>query len=156
MRFKDDFIFSDNVPAAEVVFFQKSSHTVHTGYWGLLPFARGNVHISSADPISPPKVNPNYGMLDWDVQVQIGMSKFLRRMFQTGDMGDIVSKETLPGLEIMPTNALDENWKRWLGEQCRWSHINPLWYFSNSLRYSTLPCHWDNIQAAPQNGWRGE
>ncbi|KAH8432315.1 GMC family oxidoreductase [Aspergillus melleus] len=112
-----DLIFSKQVPSAEFVFIPQGTHTLHTGYWGLLPFARGNVHISSPDPLSPPVVNPNYGMHDWDVQIQIGMSKFLRRMFQTGELKDIIGNETIPGLQVVPEDASDEDWKMWIGEQ---------------------------------------
>lgn len=70
-----DQIFNKNLPIAEFVFILEGDQSIHTGYWGLIPFARGNSHIASADPRVPPVANPNYGMLEWDVQIQIAMSK---------------------------------------------------------------------------------
>ncbi|PIG86610.1 glucose oxidase [Aspergillus arachidicola] len=112
-----DLVFGQEVPAAEFVFILEDANTIHTGYWGLLPFARGSVHISSADPMAPPVVNPNFGLFKWDVQIQIAMSKFLRRMFKSGDLNSLVSNETLPGYTEVPQDASDEAWKKWIGEQ---------------------------------------
>ncbi|KAE8317147.1 putative glucose oxidase [Aspergillus transmontanensis] len=112
-----DLVFGQGAPAAEFVFILEDANTIHTGYWGLLPFARGNVHISSADPMAPPVVNPNFGLFEWDVQIQIDMSKFLRRMFKTGELNGLISNETLPGFTEVPQDASGEAWKKWIGEQ---------------------------------------
>lgn len=114
-----DLVFGQNVPVAEYVFILKDANTIHTGYWGLLPFARGNVHISSADPMAPPVVNPNFGLLEWDIQIQIAMSKYLRRVFKGGELNGLISNETLPGFTEVPQDASDETWKKWIGEQCK-------------------------------------
>ena len=119
-----DHIFSQNLPSAEFVFLLKGDRSIHTGYWGLLPFARGNSHIVSADPTTPPVVNPNYGVLDWDVQIQIAMSKFLRRMYKTGEFNGLIANESLPGLSVVPDDASDETWATWIGEQCK-SNLSP-------------------------------
>ncbi|GIJ89146.1 hypothetical protein Asppvi_008076 [Aspergillus pseudoviridinutans] len=58
-----DLIFKNNIPIAEIIFKPGGEKTVNAGYWGLLPFARGNVHIRSSDPAAQPGVNPNYGLL---------------------------------------------------------------------------------------------
>lgn len=120
-----DQIFNKNLPIAEFVFILEGDQSIHTGYWGLIPFARGNSHIASADPTVPPVANPNYGMLEWDVQIQIAMSKFLRKMYNTGDFKDLIANETLPGLSVVPEKASDETWKEWIGEQCTFIPISP-------------------------------
>ncbi|XRM40069.1 hypothetical protein ABZX51_003392 [Aspergillus tubingensis] len=112
-----DLMFKKRVPVAEFVFILESPHQIHTGYWGLLPFARGSVHINSSNPMAPPKVNPNYGMLYWDIEVQIAMSKFLRRMYQTGDLKNLGINETLPGFVTVQEDASDETWKSWIEGQ---------------------------------------
>lgn len=119
-----DQIFNKNLPIAEFVFILERDQSIHTGYWGLIPFARGNSHIASADPTVPPVANPNYGMLEWDVQIQIAMSKFLRKIYNTGDFKDLIANETLPGLSVVPENASDETWKEWIGEQCTFYSIS--------------------------------
>ncbi|KAE8372289.1 putative glucose oxidase [Aspergillus bertholletiae] len=112
-----DLIFGQDVPVAEFVFILDSATTIHTGYWGLLPFARGNVHISSSDPTTPPVVNPNFGLFEWDIQIQIAMSKFLRRIWSTGDLHNLIQNETLPGFTEVPEDASDEVWEKWVGQQ---------------------------------------
>ena len=133
-KIQHDQIFNKNLPIAEFVFILEGDQSIHTGYWGLIPFARGNSHIASADPTVPPVANPNYGMLEWDVQIQIAMSKFLRKMYKTGDFKDLIANETLPGLSVVPENASDETWKEWIGEQCKFYSIFPvaLYLFSIS------------------------
>ena len=103
-----DLMFNKHIPVSEFVFILDDPHKIHTGYWGLLPFARGNVHINSPDPATPPTVNPNYSMLDWDIQIQIGMSKFLRQMYRTTPLKDLATKEILPGLVDVPEDASDD------------------------------------------------
>ena len=133
-KIQHDQIFNKNLPIAEFVFILEGDQSIHTGYWGLIPFARGNSHIASADPTVPPVPNPNYGMLEWDAQIQIAMSKFLRKMYKTGDFKDLIANETLPGLSVVPENASDETWKEWIGEQCKFYSIFPvaLYLFSIS------------------------
>ncbi|GFF35813.1 glucose oxidase [Aspergillus udagawae] len=55
-------IFENPTPIAEVLVTPKGTK-FYAEYWGLLPFARGNVHIASTDPLQQPSINPNYMML---------------------------------------------------------------------------------------------
>lgn len=68
--------------------------------------------------MKPPVVNPNYGLLEWDIRVQVAMPRCLRRMHRTGIMGEIIGNETLPWFGDVPEDADDEVWKKWVGEQC--------------------------------------
>ncbi|PYI30555.1 putative glucose oxidase [Aspergillus indologenus CBS 114.80] len=114
-----DLIFNRGIPVGEFVFILDNPHQIHVGYWGLLPFSRGNVHISSSNVACSPALNLKYGMLNWDVQVQIAMSKFLRRVFQTEKLSELVDEELVPGLAHIPADAADETWKAWIAEQCK-------------------------------------
>lgn len=151
-----DQIFNKNIPVAEFVFILEGDQSIHTGYWGLIPFSRGNSHIASADPTIPPVVNPNHGMLESDVQIQIAMSKFLRRMCKTGEFSDLIAKESLPGLSVVPDNASDETWAKWIGEQCK--SISPpflahtAFSYNGEHRYPKLPCHRNRVHAPPFHG----
>ncbi|KAL4800762.1 hypothetical protein BDV19DRAFT_396247 [Aspergillus venezuelensis] len=111
-----DLIFNKGAPIGEFVFILGGSHQLHVGYWGLLPFARGDVHISANDANAAPVLNPNYGLLDWDVDVQIEMSRFLRRMFSSDEMNGLV-EEIVPGFELIPEDAPDEAWREWIADQ---------------------------------------
>ncbi|KAL2810355.1 putative glucose oxidase [Aspergillus granulosus] len=110
-------IFNHGIPIGEYVFILDNPHQVHVGYWGLLPFSRGSVHISSAGPLAPPTINPNFGMLDWDIRVQIAMSRFLRRILRTDEISKLVNEEVVPGLRRIPDDASDMAWSEWIAEQ---------------------------------------
>ncbi|GFF67143.1 enoyl-CoA delta isomerase 1, peroxisomal [Aspergillus lentulus] len=64
-----DLIIKNNILFAEIGFKPGGQKTVNAGYWGLLPFARGNVHIRSSDLAARPAINPNYGLLDWNAEL---------------------------------------------------------------------------------------
>lgn len=113
-----DLIFKNQVPVAEIVFVPTSSTTFISPYWGLLPFARGNVHITSADPAQQPAINPNYFMLGWDNQQQIATARFTRRLFQTEPLRGLVVNEIQPGLETVPERASDIVWENWIKASC--------------------------------------
>ncbi|KAB8077465.1 hypothetical protein BDV29DRAFT_188672 [Aspergillus leporis] len=78
------------------------NHNISMTEFSLLPFARGNVHIVLTDTRVLPPVNPNFGILEWDVQVQIAMSKFLQRGYRTRPLKEVFANEALPGLEAVP------------------------------------------------------
>jgi choline dehydrogenase-like flavoprotein len=88
-----DIIFKNPTPIAEVLVTPMGDKYL-TEYWGLLPFARGNVHIASADPLQQPTINPNYMMLGWDMQQQIGSGKFIRKLFDTAPMSQHTTDDT--------------------------------------------------------------
>ena len=49
-------------------------------FWLLMPFSRGNVHITSADPNVYPAINPNFFLIEFDVEVQIAVAKWTRKL----------------------------------------------------------------------------
>jgi choline dehydrogenase-like flavoprotein len=113
-----DLIFNHNIPIGEYVFILDNPSQVHVGYWGLLPFSRGSVHVSSSNPGARPVLDPKFGLLDWDVKVQIAMSRFLREVIGSEETGGIFDEEVVPGLNRVPEGAGLEIWKDWIGEQC--------------------------------------
>ncbi|KKA20115.1 Glucose oxidase [Rasamsonia emersonii CBS 393.64] len=118
-----DLIFKQEVPIAEIITYP-TGNTLAAGYWGLLPFARGSVHIASADPTVQPVINPNYFMFDWDVQQQIGTAKFIRNLYKTAPLSSLVKNETEPGSAV-PEGASDSVWEAWLKETYR-SNFHPV------------------------------
>ena len=111
-------LFQSQIPVAEVIFYP-SGTSLASQYWGLLPFARGNVHISSADPKVQPTINPNYWMFGWDKQAQIGIAKWIRKLFATAPVNSLVTKESYPGISTVPADASDTTWTNWLKSQYR-------------------------------------
>lgn len=112
-----DLIFQKEVPVAEIIY-SNTGNTLGAGYWGLLPFARGSVHIASADPTVQQVINPNYYMFDWDVQQQIGAVKFIRNTYKTAPLNSVIKNETRPGTAV-PEGASDSVWEAWLKETCK-------------------------------------
>lgn len=107
-------LLKSGVPDAETIagttvqFGEGPSGYLGTAFWLLMPFSRGNVHISSADPLAYPAINPNYFLLDFDLEVQIAIAKWTRKFWSTAPIGSIVT-EVSPGAAI-PQNATDEEW----------------------------------------------
>lgn len=112
-----DLLFSNAVPMVEILFIPTHSPMLITEYWALLPFSRGNVHINSADPAEHPVINPNYFMIDWDLQAHIGVTKFIRNMYQTAPLSGMIKMERAPGPEV-PQNATDTDWEEYTKHNC--------------------------------------
>jgi hypothetical protein len=90
-----DIIFNNPTPIAEV-FATPKGDKLYSEYWGLMPFARGNVHIASTDPLAQPVINPNYMILEFDMQQQIGSGKFLRSLYKTAPLSSETTGEASP------------------------------------------------------------
>ncbi|OLN92030.1 Glucose oxidase 2 [Colletotrichum chlorophyti] len=118
-----DLIFTDKVPLAEILITPAGS-SFSTEYWALLPFARGNIHVGGANSSSP-KINPNYFMMDWDMTEQIGTAKFIRQLYKTAPLSEYFANETKPGLNVIPEDASDDVWSKWVIENYR-SNFHPV------------------------------
>ncbi|SPO01614.1 related to alcohol oxidase [Cephalotrichum gorgonifer] len=119
-----DLIFESQVAIAELLMFQVEG-AWSTEYWALLPFARGSVHITSANTTENAAINPNYFMLDWDMQEQIYAAGFIRQLYSTQPFSKLVGDETKPGLDTVPLSADDETWAEWLKDTYR-SNFHPV------------------------------
>ncbi|KAK8209253.1 putative glucose oxidase [Phyllosticta capitalensis] len=118
-----DLIFKHKVPLAEVLVTPSdTSFTVE--FWSLLPFSRGNIHITSANSSSA-KINPNYFQLDWDATEQVGTAKLIREFFQTAPLNQYFAGETSPGYDVIPKNATDSQWADWIKSGYR-SNFHPV------------------------------
>lgn len=114
-----DIIFNNPTPIAEVLVTPKGE-SFYSEYWGLMPFSRGNVHIASTDPTQQPTINPNYMMLEFDMQQQIGSAKFVRDIYQTAPMSGSTSGEATPGFTTVPADATDSQWASWINGACEY------------------------------------
>lgn len=115
-----DIIFNNPTPIAEVLVTPKGT-SFYSEYWGLMPFSRGNVHIASTDPTQQPTINPNYMMLEFDMQQQVGSARFVRRLYQTAPMSGSTSGEATPGYNTVPADATDAQWASWIDSACKHS-----------------------------------
>ncbi|KAI2786833.1 hypothetical protein POX_g09228 [Penicillium oxalicum] len=113
-----DLIFKAQVPYAEVVLLPILD-TFSAEYWPLLPFARGNVHIKSADPSVTPAINPNFFQFGQDLDAQVDVAKFIRKAFSTNPLSGLVGDEFAPGLDNLPNNAPESEWHDWVKSNYR-------------------------------------
>ncbi|KAM0128521.1 hypothetical protein ACHAPC_003032 [Botrytis cinerea] len=112
-------LINQNVPDIEVIF----GNTVNTGsgpgtylftaFWTLLPFSRGNVHISSADPAVYPAINPNFFLVDFDLKVQVAIAKWTRKFWAAKALVNAFT-EVSPGFSVVPKDATDLQWETWI------------------------------------------
>ncbi|CZR66327.1 related to alcohol oxidase [Phialocephala subalpina] len=85
-----------------------------SAFWLLMPFSRGSVHINSADPEAYPSINPNFFLVDFDLDVQIAIAKWTRKFWGTESMKSLITAEISPGYDILPQNATDYQWATWV------------------------------------------
>jgi choline dehydrogenase-like flavoprotein len=87
------------------VYYQTSISTVLYN-----PLSRGRTHISSADPLAAPLVDPNYWAHPLDVAAHVAGIKLARKMLTTPPLGSFYTGEFEPGLD----KQTDESIERWL------------------------------------------
>ena len=112
-----DQIFKSHIPVAEILL-EPSGHNYEVTYWGSVPFARGSVHISSADPSARPTIDPKYFMLDFDLHSQIEAARFIRKSLKTEPLASMAGEETSPGLSSVAADAEDEGWAAFIKSKC--------------------------------------
>ncbi|KAK8021998.1 Glucose oxidase 2 [Apiospora rasikravindrae] len=115
-------------PIAEVLLYQQGG-VWDSEYWGLLPFSRGNLHVTAANTSTTSatgaKINPNFFMLDWDVTQQVGAANFIRRMYGTAPFKDVVGPEDSPSVKTVPADAEEKVMGDWLKQNYR-SNFHPV------------------------------
>lgn len=128
LQMQHKLIFTDGITMME--FLQVPSHgsngvtgtktpTFACEMWSLLPFARGNVHITTADPAVTPSISANYFMFYYDTFTQISGARFIRKLFGTTPLRFLITGEILPGLDIVAEDADDDTWGKWLKDNFR-------------------------------------
>ena len=118
MELQYDLIFKDQIPMSEILVTPSSTGSIDIEYWALIPFSRGSVHIKSTNATETAVIDPNYFMLDYDMQQQIGTAKMARKIANTAPLSSVVREEVTPGLSTVPMNASDEQWSEWLKSSC--------------------------------------
>jgi hypothetical protein len=63
-------------------------------------------------------------MLDYDIRQQIATAKMARKFANTAPFSNALSSETTPGLDVVPTNASDAVWEKWLKSTCKFPPYN--------------------------------
>lgn len=121
LRTQVDLIFNKSTPVAEVLSAFASGPTDSVAvvpFWGLLPFARGSVHMSGKELDDPPAINPNFFMLEWDRKLQAATAKLARKLLTTAPLSSIIRGELVPGTEVS-VDASDDAWIEWMKNNCK-------------------------------------
>jgi choline dehydrogenase-like flavoprotein len=112
-----DLIFKAGIPVAEILL-EPSGTTYDTEYWGSVPFSRGSIHLSSADPTAAAIIDPKYFMLDFDLHAQVEAARFIREIFKTKPFADMAGAETSPGFSTVAATAGDNGWSDFIKNNC--------------------------------------
>ncbi|KAF4537238.1 DNA mismatch repair protein [Lasiodiplodia theobromae] len=88
LQLQHSLIFDAQVPVAEVITWP-TEKSFGTQYWSTLPFARGNIHVTSSDPSTVARINPNYFMLAYDLDSQVQVARWMRKLFSTAPLADV-------------------------------------------------------------------
>ncbi|OJD32699.1 glucose oxidase [Diplodia corticola] len=110
-------LFDAQVPVAEIL--HVPAEHFGSEFWGTLPFSRGNIHIVSPDPSTSAAINPKYMMFDFDLDVQVGIAKFFRKLFAADSLSRLAGEELQPGTATVAEGAADDDWAAWILQNWR-------------------------------------
>ncbi|TGJ81798.1 hypothetical protein E0Z10_g6978 [Xylaria hypoxylon] len=120
-RVQHDLVFRQNATLGETL------TTISGGYfvsamWLLLPFSWGSVHLTSVEAINAPAIDPKYFLVDFDLDVQIGLGRLAQKFWHTKPMGDFVDGSVSPIDGVLPLNATDKQWTSYIGDSLMPNH----------------------------------
>ncbi|SAL87659.1 glucose-methanol-choline oxidoreductase [Caballeronia arvi] len=72
----------------------------------LRPTSRGSIHATSADPLAPPRIAPNYLSTELDRKVAADALRLTRRIAAAPALAPFNPREVLPGLEFQSEEEL--------------------------------------------------
>ncbi|KAL7907774.1 hypothetical protein GGI35DRAFT_67151 [Trichoderma velutinum] len=107
LRVQYDLIFGKEVTIAEILT-TASGTGAFSAYWSTLPFSRGSVHISSAEDINTPKINPRFMAIDFDMIVQIAIGRLAAKVWNTPPISTSFETVSQQG-----TPSADATWDQW-------------------------------------------
>jgi choline dehydrogenase len=118
-RFKvqHDVFYDEKATIAEFEFFSLGS-IVGMVFQPTLPFSWGSVHLNAAGETQNPVVDPNFLSIDFDKKVAREVGRMARSMWSTPPLSDTVSSLIMPGDAVLPVNATDEQWDKFLINTC--------------------------------------
>ena len=105
-----DLITNHDVAYSELFFDTYGS--INFDLWNLLPFTRGYIHISNADPYLRDVDNdPQYFANELDLLGQAAATKLARNLSSAGYMKQYWEKELEPGYDLVPEDADIYRWR---------------------------------------------
>jgi choline dehydrogenase-like flavoprotein len=85
------------------------------------PFARGSVHISSANVSEPPIVDPKFLSTPYDVEALAHGARYARKIARTAPYTDVYTKEFDPGNSV----ETEADWEKYVRDNV-WTFFHPL------------------------------
>ena len=77
------------------------------GYNPCKPTSRGHTHISSADPLEAPAIQPNYLATEHDRHLMLAGMHLMRRFTSTETMQKLIEEEVYPGESVQSDEQLN-------------------------------------------------
>lgn len=137
LQIQHDLIFKKGVTLAEIMCAgqgQGDSAFFGSPYWNLLPFARGSVHLKSADAIDEPVIDPRFFLADFDLEATVATGKLVRKFWTSELMGESVTGQLVPGADVLPEEAMDEQWEAFHRDTGK--SVSPIWGSNLLMAYS--------------------
>ena len=72
------------------------------------PISRGTVHIQSADPLSPPAIDPAYLKSPIDLEIMVNALKFVRKIAETEPLSSTIAGKVVPGEDVQTDEEFAE------------------------------------------------
>ena len=89
--------------------------SINFDLWNLLPFSRGYIHISNADPYLRDIDNdPQYFANELDLLGQAAATKLARNLSSAGYMKQYWEKKLEPGFDLVPEDADIHHWREYV------------------------------------------
>ncbi|GAA5993399.1 hypothetical protein JCM11641_001167 [Rhodosporidiobolus odoratus] len=113
----DQSLYQANVPVLELlginVYFGNSTGQPGVNYLSLAacaqhPLSRGNIHITSSNPLVPPAIDPNYLQSPLDLFIFKRAAQFLRKVAAQPALTKYIQQETEPGPSVQSDAQLEE------------------------------------------------
>ena len=115
LQIQHDLLFKQNVTAAEILTIIAPG-LLASNYWFLFPFGRGSVHLGSVEKINEPVYDPRFFLADFDLNATIVTGKLAQRFWLSEPMNTVVTGPLIPGPDVLPNNATDEQWEAYVRE----------------------------------------
>ncbi|KAF8868345.1 alcohol oxidase [Infundibulicybe gibba] len=86
------------------------------------PLSRGTVHITSANPLTPPAIDPNYFANETDLDLLVHITRFALKVYNTPPFGDAFKEFLMPPKETLQATGTqveqDERLREYVRETC--------------------------------------
>lgn len=112
-RVQHDLVFSKNVTLGETLttYFENYGFFL-SSHWLLLPFSRGSVHLNSTSQISSPVLDPQYFLIDFDMEQEVAIGIQAHTFWHTSPMGDYITAN------VTADPATDSEWAEYITNAC--------------------------------------